>query len=225
MAAAKDNVKRILRDAGVMEARGTSDTIKLWENHRDQATLWRAISLLQIPVTLLALILGIYLHFTRQTVLNVPPKPLPGTYIAQDIADTEFIEFATSYVNHVATFQYATARRQFIEARRMLWDKMISLFDEQFINNELQKIETTSRTQMFLIDPTKTQINRRGPHEVDVIFVGDRTRVIAGKELPTEHSKYTITMTTIPKNNFNHYGIVIINAILKNINPRTGAEE
>lgn len=218
MATANTNVKKILKDASIIDSRGSNDTIKVWENHRDQATLWRAIALLQVPITLVALILGIYLNATRKTELHVPAKPLPGIYIAQDVPDTEFIDYAMTYVNHVSTFQYSTARRQFTEARKMLWDQMLVMFDDRMMKDELQKIETTSRTQLFLVDPTKTLVERRG-NEVDVYLTGDRTKVIAGKEMPTEHSVYKLTMVTIPKNNFNPYGLVIVNAVLKDVDP------
>ena len=216
-----ENVKKIVNDSQVMEARGTSDTIRVWESHREQATLWRSLALIQIPLTFVMLLFAAFVYSTRTTILNVPEKPLPGSYTADVVPDVEFIEFATNYVNHVATYQYAVARQQFTEARKMLWDQMLIMFDEHFMKNELQKIETASRIQMMVIDPTKTVVQRNG-HLVDVYLSGDRIKIIAAREAPRIQSTYKITLTTIPKNNYNPFGIVIINAVLKYIDPMTG---
>src|SRR6185436_12529117 len=99
----------------------TNDTLRLWEGHREQATLWRAIALLQIPATVCALVFSMMIWGTRQITLNVPSKPLPGIYVAQDIPDSEFINVAQGYINLIGTYQPAIVRRQFEEARKMIW--------------------------------------------------------------------------------------------------------
>ncbi len=209
-------VAEILKDSELRRPLSENDTIRLWESHREQATLWRSISLLQLPITLVALIMALTLWATRNITLNVPAKPLPGIYAAQDIPDSEFVDFANDYVNLVATYQPAVARRQFEEARRMLWNQMIQIFDTEMMATELRAIENTKRTQIFFVDPTKIALSRDG-RSVIANLTGDRYKIIAGKEMPAVKSQFTVVMTTIPKNKFNPYGIVITNVSLKNV--------
>jgi hypothetical protein len=82
------------------------------------------------------------------------------------------------------------------------------------MNSELPAIENSSRTQVFFIDPLKTRTQRQGNY-VTVVVEGDRWKVIAGAELPTLSSRYRVTMTTIPRNKLNPYGIVITSVTFK----------
>lgn len=208
-------VAEILKASEIRSSLNDSDTIRLWESHQEQATLWRSLALIQIPITLLALVLALIMWGTRSVTLNVPAKPLPGIYAAQDIPDSEFIDFATDYINLIATYQPAVARRQFEEARRMLWGQMIQAFDTEMMGTEVRAIENTKRTQIFFADPTRVNINRDG-RSVLVSMVGDRYKIIAGKEMPAVKTEFVVTMSTVPKNKFNPYGIVITNISLKN---------
>lgn len=208
--------KKVLKEASVIDARGQTDTIRLWENYRDQALLWRAIALLQIPATTVALIFSLFIWYNRTTVLHVPAKPLPGIYAAQEIPDTEFINVATEYVNLVGTYQPAVAKRQYQKARELLKEPMLTNFDRDMMDIELKAIETTNRTQIFFVDPTKTEIIREGA-DVHIRLTGERLKMVAGKELPLINTKYTISLTTIPRNTTNPYGIVVTNATSENI--------
>jgi hypothetical protein len=151
---------------------------------------------------------------TREITLTVPSKPMPGIYAAQDIPDNEFVNVALDYVNLIATYQPRTARRQFEAASAMLKEPLLTKFREEMINSELGAIESSSRTQVFFTDPLKTSVSRRG-NEVTVSLIGERWKVIAGAELPTVTSRFRVTMTTIPKNAINPYGIVISSVTFK----------
>ncbi len=209
-------VAEILRASELRAPLSDNDTIRLWESHQEQATLWRSLTLIQVPITLISLVLALVLWSTRSVTLNVPAKPLPGIYAAQDIPDSEFIDFSTDYINLIATYQPAVARRQFEEARRMLWSQMIQAFDSDMMGTELRAIENTKRTQIYFVDPTKVGIKREG-RNVTVSLLGDRYKIIAGKEMPAVKTEFVITMNTIPKNKFNPYGIVVTNVALKNV--------
>ncbi|MCB9030751.1 MAG: hypothetical protein H6619_06835 [Deltaproteobacteria bacterium] len=209
-------VSNLVKETELRRTLSDNDTIRLWESHKEQALLWRSIALLQIPATFISIIFCLVLWSTRSVTLNVPAKPLPGMYTAQEIPDSEFIDFSTDYINLIATYQPAVARRQFEEARKMLWSKMIQRFDSEMLNTEIRAIENTKRTQIFFVDPTKTKIERKG-RSVELTLVGDRYKIIAGKEMPVVQTSFTITMSTIPKNTFNKYGIVITNVVLKNL--------
>jgi hypothetical protein len=210
------SISDLLDASKVREIKGTSDTIKVWEAYRDEALMWRAIALLQIPATLIALILCVLLWWGRETKLTVPPKPAPGHYSAREIPDVEFVETATEFVNLIASYQPVVARRQFIEARKFLSEPMLSNFNTEMLENELKAIESTSRTQLFFVDPTKTNIIRQGS-QVTIEFIGDRLKIVAGQELPMIKSQYTVTMSTIPRNKLNPYGISILGASFNDV--------
>ena len=216
MATASATASRLMNDASVMESRKDNDTIRLWEGYREQALLWRALSLFQIPVTLLALIFALVMWNAREITLNVPAKPLPGIYAAHEIPDTEFINSATDFINLVATYQPAVAKRQFVEAQKMLVEPMLSKFNSDMFGIELSTIENTDRTQIFFVDPTKTALERVN-NDVIVTMSGERLKIISGRELPTSPTKFTVVLTTIPKNTLNPYGIVIKSVSVRRI--------
>lgn len=209
--------RQVKSDTSIIDARGETDTIRLWENHRDQAILWRGVALMQIPTTVLALFLAVSLFFGQKVVLNVPAKPLPGYYEAQEIPDTEFIEYAQDYVNLIASYQPAVARRQFQRARSLVLEPMLARYDEEMLGHELKAIEQTNRTQVFFVDPNTVEIDRPNNKEVLVQFVGDRLKMVAGQELPLERTRYRVTLTTIPRNSLNPYGIMITNVSTENL--------
>jgi hypothetical protein len=151
---------------------------------------------------------------TREINLTVPSKPEPGVHAAQDIPDTEFINAANTYVNLIATYQPGTARNQFTVARSMLKEPLLTKFTEEMMAGELGAIESTSRTQVFFVDPLRTKISRDG-NDVIVNLIGERWKVIAGSPLPTVTSRFTVTLSTIPRNPLNPYGIVVTNVQFK----------
>ena len=159
--------RKIVQDTQVVDTRDTSDTIRLWESYREQAMLWRGLALIQIPVTLVALLFCTVLWFTRTVTLNVPQAPLPGIYEAREIPDVEFIEVATNFVNLVATYQPAVARRQFEEARQYLIEPMLDKFEVDMLGTEIRAIENTNRTQIFFVDPAKTCLLYTSPSPRD----------------------------------------------------------
>jgi hypothetical protein len=211
---AAPNVRDVVADTRLNATRSESDTIRLWENYKDQALLWRSLTLIQFPATFAALLFATVMWSTRVVNLTVPSKPEPGIHVAQDIPDTEFINAANTYVNLVATYQPLTARNQFNVARSMLKEPVYSKFNEEMMGAELGAIESTSRTQVFFTDPLRTKVKRNG-NEVSVTLVGERWKVIAGSPLPTITSRFTITMSTIPRNPLNPYGIVITGVSFK----------
>jgi len=216
MAKASQVAKDIIKSSELIDSRGETDTLRLWENYRDQALLWRSIAILQIPTTLIMTLFSFYIWGTREVILNVPRTPLPGLYASQEIPDSEFIDSATSFINLIATYQPAVARRQFIKARDNLKEPMLANFDQDMIGTELKAIENTNRTQLFFVNPTKTSLERQDNH-VLVTMIGDRLKIVAGKQLPVVVTKFTVSMTTIPRNDINPYGIVIDNVSLQNV--------
>lgn len=205
------NVAKVLvKDTKIIEGKKDSDTIRLWESYREQANLWRAITLIQVPATIAALTFAAVMWSNRSITLNVPRQPLPGMYAVSEVQDAEFINVSNDFINLIASYQPKIARRQFDAARSMLMGDFLTSFDNSMMVDELRAIETTSRTQVFLTDPTKTEVIRDGKF-VNVILSGDRLKIVAGKESPIHQSKFTVTLTTIPKNRLNPYGIVITN--------------
>lgn len=209
-----DTIKEKVADTNLQVGRDKSDTIRLWENYKDQSLMWRSLSLIQFPTTLIAIAFAIVMWSTREITLTVPSKPMPGIYAAQDIPDNEFVNVAMDYVNLIATYQPRTARRQFEAAEAMLKEPLLTKFREEMINSELGAIEHSARTQVFFVDPLKTSVSRRG-NDVTVSISGERWKVIAGAELPVVTSRFRVTLTTVPRNKLNPYGIVITSVTFK----------
>lgn len=210
------DANKLVKDSQLFDAKGEVDTLRLWENYRDQAMLWRALALLQIPATLVLALFAYSVWSNRNITLNVPAKPLPGLYAAQDIPDSEFLNVSTNLINLIATYQPAVARRQFQKAREHLREPMLATFDREMMNIELKAIETTNRSQIFFIDPTKTKLERQG-NEIIASLTGDRMKLVAGKQLPEVTTRFIVTMTTIPRNDLNPYGIVVSNITFENV--------
>jgi hypothetical protein len=209
-----DTIKEKVADTNLQVGRDKGDTIRLWENYKDQSLMWRSLSLIQFPTTLIAIVFAILMWSTREITLTVPSKPMPGIYAAQDIPDNEFVNVAMDYVNLIATYQPRTARRQFEAAEAMLKEPLLTKFREEMINSELGAIEHSARTQVFFVDPLKTSASRRG-NDVTVSISGERWKVIAGAELPVVTSRFRVTLTTVPRNKLNPYGIVITSVTFK----------
>jgi hypothetical protein len=210
-AAMKKVAEQLVEDTRFREARRDNDTVRLWENYREQALLWRALALMQIPATVIALGFAIFVWSNRTTILNVPAKPLPGYYAADEIPDAEFIGLSTEFINLIATYQPTTAKTQFKEATKYLFEPMLAQFEKDMLGKEVAAIENTRRTQIFFVDPTKTQITRNEDGTVVVTLAGLRQKLVAGEILPEVMTQFLITLNTIPRNTLNPYGIVIKN--------------
>ena len=213
----KETTKRLVKESGIIDTREETDTIRLWESYRDQATLWRAMALLMLPTMLVMSLLCFYLWSSRSVTLNVPAKPLPGTYASQEIPDTEFIDVTTEFLNLIASYQYNVARRQYEQAARMLQEPVLSRFNSDMLGTELKTIESTNRTQIFFVDPATIAVDRAVPRQVTVSMSGDRMKLIAGRELPLVKTRFSVTMSTVPRNSLNPYGIVITDFGFENV--------
>lgn len=205
--ALKKNIQQIEKVGG----RAGNDTLRLWEGYRDQALLWRAISLLQIPATTLAIAAALIMYFSADTIIEVPEKPLPGYYSVRQLPDAEFIAVASDVVNMISSYQPQTAEAQFSSARRYLWEPALSIFEEKMMITELEMINDTSRSQLFFVDKNLIQVERYPAQDKVVVRLpGTRLKLIGPRPLPVEKWTYFVTMTTIPRNVHNPYGIVII---------------
>src|SRR5262249_45979929 len=137
------NLKKDLQQLERVAGRAGSDTIRLWDSYREQAYLWRALALLQMPATALAIAAALIMYFFADTIIEVPDKPQPGFYSVKQLPDSQFISAATEVVNLIATYQPETARTQFNAARKYLWEPALSEFDTTMIKSELRAIEET----------------------------------------------------------------------------------
>jgi hypothetical protein len=208
--------ENLIKDTKLKDNRRESDTLRLWEGYQDQALLWRSLALLQIPTSLACVVLSMILFYNRQTIINVPAKPAPGVYSVEEINDVEFQEVAINFVNLIASYQPATARRQYSKARELLAEPILTQFDKDMMGNELKAIENTKRTQLYFMDPSRSQLFR-DPGGIKIEMIGDRIKYIAGKELPAVITKYTVFLSTVPRNDLNPYGIVVTNVLTENL--------
>jgi hypothetical protein len=212
MASERPNIKESLKDIERVSGRAGSDTIRLWEGYRDQAFLWRALALLQMPATALAIILSLVLYFTADTIIEVPDMPQPGFYSVKKLPDSHFINFANEIVNLIATYQPATARKQFTTARDYLWEPALTNFETVMMQRELRAIEETRRSQMFYVEDKLIRVERFPDQDYVVVRIpGTRQKLVGTKPiLPVDQLAYYVKMTTIPKNVHNEFGIVVV---------------
>ncbi len=210
----KESIKSIEQIAG----RAGSDTIRLWESYRDQAYLWRALALLQMPATALAVVMTLIMYFTKDTIIEVPDMPQPGYYSITKLPDSQFIGFAEEIVNLIASYQPINAHQQFQTARSYLWEPALGKFENEMLGKELRAIEETKRSQLFFADKRLVNVERYPEEDYVVVRIpGTRQKLIGDKHLPPEYMAYYVKMTTIPRNVHNEYGIVIIDISLRKV--------
>ncbi len=222
----KLNLKHDLRQLERVGGRAGTDTIRLWEGFREQAYLWRALALLQMPSTALSIAAALVMYFFADTIIEVPERPQPGFYSVRQLPDSQFINAATTVVNLIATYQPAVGRRQFKTARKYLWEPALTEFEETMMGSELRAIEETKRSQMFFINPRLIKVERFP--ELDMVVVripGVRQKLIGNKPLPADQMVYYVKMTTIPRNVHNEYGIVVIDMRLRRADERQVTKE
>lgn len=210
------SVKRDIKQLERVGGRAGADTIRLWEGYREQAYLWRALCLLQMPATALSIAAALVMYFFADTIIEVPERPQPGYYSVKQLPDSHFIDAAISVVNLIATYQPAVARRQFKTAKKYLWEPALTAFEETMMTSEIQAIEETKRSQMFFINQRLVQVVRYPEFEQVVVRIpGLRQKLIGNKPLPPDEMAYYVKMTTIPRNVSNEYGIVITDIHLR----------
>ena len=228
MSSEKLNLKQDFKQLEKVAGRAGADTIKLWEGYREQAYLWRALSLLQLPATALSILAALVMYFFADTIIEVPERPQPGFYSIKQLPDSQFINQAMSVVNLIATYQPAVARRQFKTARKYLWEPALTEFEEKMMGSELKTIEETKRSQMFFLNPRLIKVDRYPEVDGGVVVVripGLRLKLIGDKPLPAEEMVYYVKMTTIPRNVHNEYGIVVFDLRLRRANEQSVVRE
>jgi hypothetical protein len=213
----KKNVSQVEELAG----KAGADTIRLWERYREQALLWRALALLQMPATLLAIILTLVIAVKSNPILEVPLNPLPGRYSSAELPDRIFIAHAMELVNLVASYQPSIARRHFKQVETMLWEPALSKFQAEMLETELKHINETDRSQLFFVNQDKIKIERFPERDlVRVRIAGVQRRLIGTKPLPPQQIVYYVTMSTIGQQSLNRYGIVVLNVDSKEVSFR-----
>jgi hypothetical protein len=205
-------VKNLMQSA----SKGEADTFRLWESYREQANVWRLIALAQMFGSFLLICFCFYLYTTREVTLHVPRQPLPGQYSIYEIPEAALVEAATEIVNLIATYQPHTAEKQFQAALEMLEEPALTIFREKMLGLEMNAIKSTSRTQIFFVDPSKNRIEGT-PEGIRVSLTGERTKFIAGKQVPPVNTRYNITFVTRPRNKLNMYGLVATKIEVENV--------
>lgn len=220
------SVRQGVRQLERVDGRAGADTVRLWEGYREQATLWRALALLQMPTTALAIIMALIMFFFADTIIEVPPKPQPGRYSAKQLPDAQFVDVAQQVINLIATYQPVNARGQFSAARKYLWEPALTEFETSMLQDELRAIEQTKRTQIFYINEKNIKVERFPERDlIEVRLSGQRQKLIGDRPLPADHLVYYVRMTTIPRNAQNEYGIVVVDLRLRQTSPSVIIEE
>ena len=206
-------------DIDRVSGRAGSDTIRLWEGYKESAYLWRAIALLQFPVTFLSILAALIMYFFADTIIEVPQVPQPGYYSVSELPDSAFVDVAQEVVNLIATYQPDNIKNNWMVARNFLWEPALSAV-QHFINTELPKFQETRISQLFMIIPNLTRVDRRD-QTVTVSLKGKRIKYVAGQlqELGGSNGDelvYNVQMVTIPRNITNEYGIVVTRIWVEN---------
>ena len=220
------NVKKDIKQLERVGGRAGADTIRLWEGYREQAYLWRALALLQMPATALSIAAMLVMYFFADTIIEVPERPQPGFYSVKQLPDSQFIDAAVTVINLVSTYQPAIARRQFKTAQKYLWEPALTEFQDSMMTKEIQAIEETKRSQIFFINQRLVKVERYPDLERVVVRVpGMRQKLIGSKPLPPDEMVYYVTMTTIPRNVSNEYGIVVVDIHLRRVDEQMVIKE
>ena len=226
MAESQRDIKESYKQLERVGGRAGTDTIRLWEGYREQAHLWRALSLIQFPATVMAIAIALIMYYFADTIITVPHAPQPGHYSLTQLPDSEFINAATTVINLIANYQPAIARRQFKTARKYLWEPALTQFEEVMMGSELSSIERTKRSQLFFINPRLIRVERAPQFDAVVVRVqGLRQRLIGNRPIAVQEMQYLVKMTTIPRNVHNEHGIVITDIRLRLISEREAGKE
>ena len=200
--------------------------VPIMAGYREQSYMWRAIALLQIPITAIAILVAIIMYATADTIVDVEPRPAPGYYLVDQIPDNEFVKVAMDFVNLISSYNPTVAERQFNTALGYLKEPEYSNFRNRFLDvrggnqTELEQIRQIQRARMFFVNRDLIIVRRipqQDPHddEVEVRLPGTRITFVNGvKQNPMMVANY-VTMQTMSKNTLNPNGIVIAKYELK----------
>jgi len=208
----KSALKRGLQEIERVEGRTSADTLRLWESYREQALLWRALALLQMPSTALSLLAVLVMYLTHTTIIEVPDKPQPGRYAVTDLPDAQFINAATEVVNLISSYQPYKVERQFNLAQKYLWEPALSEFQKTMLTTELRRIIETQRTQVFFVDQGQIRVERFPEEEKVVVKLpGQLVKLIGRNMVPDQKpGQWILKMATIPRNQDNEFGVVVV---------------
>lgn len=191
--------------------RAGADTIKLWGYYREHAYLWRALALIQMPCTLLALFAALIMFLFADTRIETQPHSLPSLINLGDIPDRELVTKAGELVNLINTYQPDNAQDRFMEARTKLWEPALSIFDKSIMQEDLPLIIQTRRTQVFFPDKQLIKVDRYPENDLVVVRVpGMRLKVIGEQPQSTDQVAYFVKFSTIPRNVLNESGLVAV---------------
>lgn len=198
-----------------VDGRSGADTFRLWEAYKEQALLWRIVAIMQLPITIVALIFGLIVYSSSNIVIESPETPQPGMYSIKRLPDSEFLKAGVDIVNLIGTYQPATAERQFRTARLFLWEPALSEFEKIFLNKELPIIKDINRSQAFMINNDLIQVQRYPNQDMVIVRIPGTRQTLIGKKPLDDEIAYYFKMTTIPRSPYNPKGIVVFDVRIK----------
>jgi len=206
--ARKSSIAEDLKEIEKLDDVIGADPMKLWEGYLEQSLMWRALSVLALPTTILSICLAVFTFLMADTRIEIPAAPEPGFYKLEDIPDHILTSKAKRLITLISSYQPDTAGNQFKEARKLLWQPALSKFQLEYINKELGIIKDTARSQMFYIANSKTEIHRFDEY-VEVKIFGRRKKLLRDQLSKMDKVEWSVRMTTVPPNVHNFHGIVI----------------
>ncbi|MCS6893075.1 MAG: hypothetical protein NZO16_00665 [Deltaproteobacteria bacterium] len=202
-------VKKILDNTKNINSKADGQLIHAWQDFQKKADFWRSMFLIQLPLSVFALVFASVIYINRNITLHVPKNPAPGFYSIVDVPDSEFINFSINFANLLFSYTPASIDRQYSAAKTFLAPVTQREFAEFFFKQEIPVVKTTGVSQIFIIDPARTKVNK---YKNLFIFslTGELIRILANRE--TRHTIATteITLRTFPHNHLNPYGILVV---------------
>lgn len=189
--------------------RAGPDTIRLWDGYKEQMFLWRALAILSLPATLLAIALAVTMFYAAKVTVVVPPKPEPSRIELSQIPNEEFVRLASKVAVLLTSYRTHEARPQFAMVRQYLWEPALTPYEREWMKKELEVVESTSRSQVFFLSPRQVKVIRKDDHVV-VRVPGTREKEVGGVK-SSDEVVWWFRMRTVPRNMFNENGIVINN--------------
>lgn len=206
--------------------------------YREQSYMWRALALMQIPTTFIALVVAIVMYVSSNIIVDVKPRPAPGYFLAEELPEQEFIKYGIEFVNLISSYQPMTAKNQFNYALNFLQGEYYSIFKQRYLEgrdgeqSRLMEIDTLQRAQMFfinrdLVTATLEQDELDSRNDRVIVRIPGEAYVFLGGQLQAnriEYGVYYLTLQTIPTSVFNKNGISIIDVRFeKAVNGQGGA--
>ena len=138
---------------------------------------------------------------------------------AAQTSNTKYIRAATVIADHLGTYKPENAQSRFSAIRKYLREPLLSTFDEQMMQTELEAIHDSGRSQTFIFRQDSIHVEHFPEQNALVVGVtGRQHRSVYGRALPYTRRKtlplrritYYVKFQIPPKSKAPHEEIAVI---------------